>query len=96
MSFRRVIMSLKERTEMNDLVYDVCKYCLKPEKDGHRLHLHRIKGEELILSFIKHAKQDVLNDKIVVHIMWCMVSCLHHFHNRLIAKRGSFLARFRL
>ncbi|VEN42891.1 unnamed protein product [Callosobruchus maculatus] len=59
------------------------KCCLKSVRDLHELHQRRLLGMQLLDEIIKRAKPQHITIPHVIHIIWSIMSCIHHFQLRL-------------
>ncbi|XP_025832404.1 uncharacterized protein LOC108732780 [Agrilus planipennis] len=64
------------------------RLCLSHVRDAYRLHLLRLQGLELIQEFLQRARVNDLTIQHIKPLVWCAVSCLHHFYIRSSFKRG--------
>lgn len=63
-------------------VKKICSCCLKHIKDLHELHLKRSKAMEMLNELITRIDVNYVKTYHVVHIVWSLMSCIHHFQLR--------------
>lgn len=69
--------------ELINVINKLDKLCLKPIHDRHELHLNRKSAIKLFKRLVSHGNPDDLFEEHVIHLMWAMFTCLHHFQVRL-------------
>lgn len=65
------------------LINEMNKECLTHNSDTYKIHLARNKGLKLINKIIKYHQKSYVQYQHVVQIVWCVLSCVHHFQIRL-------------
>ncbi|CAH1987811.1 unnamed protein product [Acanthoscelides obtectus] len=69
--------------EFNTVAMKLYKCCLQSVRDLHELHLRRVLGIQLLDEIIKRAKPQQITIPHVIHIIWSIMCCIHHFQLRL-------------
>ncbi|KAJ8923068.1 hypothetical protein NQ315_001617 [Exocentrus adspersus] len=81
---REDFMSLAEFEVVADKLY---KCCLKGVTDLHEIHLRRLIGLSLLRDITLRADPEYISVAHIVHMVWSVMSCQHHFQLRI--KSGS-------
>nr|CAH7758043.1 unnamed protein product [Callosobruchus chinensis] len=69
--------------EFQDVAMKLYKCCLKSVRDLHELHQRRLLGIQLLDDIIKRANPQHITIPHVIHIIWSIMSSIHHFQLRL-------------
>ncbi|XP_030763615.1 uncharacterized protein LOC115888156 [Sitophilus oryzae] len=77
------------------LVKKICNCCLKHIKDLHELHIKRGKALQMINEIIMKAQPSYFQPHHVVHLVWSMMSCIHHFQLRFRTGALTIITRTR-
>lgn len=64
-------------------IHKLHKFCLTHLIDSYRLHLNREKGITLIENILVRSNYEDLRMSQAVSLVWCTISCVHHFYMRL-------------
>ncbi|CAG9834298.1 unnamed protein product [Diabrotica balteata] len=73
-------MTRREFHKQLDRLY---KCCLKGVRDLHELHLRRSLGLDILEDIISRVNPEHIMISHVIHLIWCIMSCIHHFQLRL-------------
>ncbi|XP_028135366.1 uncharacterized protein LOC114330242 [Diabrotica virgifera virgifera] len=71
------------RYEFHEQLRRLYKCCLKGVKDLHELHLRRSLGLDILEDIISRVNPEYIMVSHVIHLIWCIMSCIHHFQLRL-------------
>ncbi|CAH1110331.1 unnamed protein product [Psylliodes chrysocephalus] len=86
------MLSTMDKKEFESEVKTLYKCCLRGVKDLHELHLRRKIGIQIIENLVERANPDYLTIQHVIHIIWSMISCIHHFQLRLKTESSGIIA----
>ncbi|KAK9883496.1 hypothetical protein WA026_001670 [Henosepilachna vigintioctopunctata] len=65
------------------LISEMNNECLTHNSDTYKIHLARIKGLKIINKILKNSEKSYVTLQHIVQIVWCTLSCVHHFQIRL-------------
>ncbi|KAL3273385.1 hypothetical protein HHI36_014832 [Cryptolaemus montrouzieri] len=66
------------------------KECLTHNSDTYKIHLARMKGLKIINKLLKKTDKSHITFQSLVQIVWCTLSCVHHFQIRLCQSKNLF------
>ncbi|VEN33855.1 unnamed protein product [Callosobruchus maculatus] len=76
---RRGSMTKDEFDNETDRLY---KCCLRSCQDLHELHIRRLIGMEILKDIMQRVNISYVNAVNIMHIIWSIMSCMHHFQMR--------------
>ncbi|XP_057654132.1 uncharacterized protein LOC130892638 [Diorhabda carinulata] len=82
----KTILGVWEPMSYNEFEHQIkrlYKCCLKSIRDLHELHIRRSIGMNILEDIVNRVDPDFLNISHVIHLIWCIMSCMHHFQLRL-------------
>ncbi|CAH1987599.1 unnamed protein product [Acanthoscelides obtectus] len=74
------VMTKDEFENEADRLY---KCCLRSCTDMHELHIRRLIGMEILADMMQRVNITYINLVNIMHIIWSIMSCMHHFQLRL-------------
>ncbi|KAJ8948796.1 hypothetical protein NQ314_008354 [Rhamnusium bicolor] len=85
------IRSFMTKREFEFQAKNLYKCCLKGVRDMHELHERRIIGMAIIDDMILRVDPNYITVRHVIHLIWSIMSCIHHFQLRLRTGTGGIV-----
>ncbi|KAF5277178.1 hypothetical protein FQR65_LT03884 [Abscondita terminalis] len=78
------------KEEILNQIMKLNSYCLTHYDDYYNVHVKRLKGLEVLNDILDRSKMSDMTTTQVVCLIWCNISCVHHFYIRLRVADGFF------
>ncbi|XP_045477253.1 uncharacterized protein LOC123682584 [Harmonia axyridis] len=79
---------LFDETRCHTYIVQMNKECLTHNSDTYKIHIARMKGLKIINKILKKANKEHITFQNIVQIVWCTLSCVHHFQIRLCQSKN--------